>query len=147
VGRGDFSVINFLSSLLCKPTAPNRSFTSDQSFRLGTYLIYQAKKHISGCGGDTEILVLRPNGHYDNMSGKTKELEAHIIEIEDRLSIAASMSFDVRVSDDALDQNWALVLNLIKRHRQSGTTVTPVTDLSIGRGTNLGLRGEMRQTC
>jgi hypothetical protein len=61
--------------------------------------------------------VLRSHGHYDVRSGETKSLEQRISETEKQLSIAASLCFDKRVPDNILEQNWALVLDLVKQYR------------------------------
>lgn len=123
VGAGDSSLLRFLADLVCKPGS-SHTYAIEQAFNLGTFLIHKAKRYTAdSCGGDTEVLILRANGHIEFRSGGTKEVERRVIEIEERLKSASSLSFNASSSDELLDQNWALVVELIKRARTAKSAV------------------------
>lgn len=58
VGVGDSSVVRFLSKVLGTSTVSSIGTGA----KLGTYIVAQAKKYVSGCGGDTDILLINPDG-------------------------------------------------------------------------------------
>ena len=118
VGAGDSSLLRCLADIVCTTRGPHYNHTSEQAVKIGTYLIQKAKRYTAdSCGGDTEIFVLHSHGHHDVQSGRTKEIERQIIDIEERLYPAVSLCFDMRISNSDVDQTWSTVLELIKNYR------------------------------
>lgn len=59
IGLGDSSLLSFLFSLMvAQPIDVWRAVV------IGHYIIEQAKKFLDGCGGDTDIQILRGNGRF-----------------------------------------------------------------------------------
>jgi hypothetical protein len=112
VGIGDSSLIRFLSRILCD--ANHQDFRSEQAALLATYLVYQAKKWVDDCGGETNLRILWPHGHRDLRDGMTKELENNMERIEERLAVAASLSFDRRAPSMIVAQNRDIVIEMLK---------------------------------
>jgi len=113
IGVGDSSLLRFLERMVCGPTGTE--YATAQALKLSVYLVHQARKYIDGCGGATNIRVLRPDGHFDISDGVTGDSEKEIEEIESRLSIAASLSFDARVPARTLEQSWETVMDKLKK--------------------------------
>jgi hypothetical protein len=109
IGVGDSALLRFLEKMVCNPTGLH--YVTDQALKLSVYLVYQAKQYIGGCGGATNIRILRPHGHFDILDGATGDSEREIEDIESRLLIAASLSFDTRVPVNTLEQNWRIVID------------------------------------
>lgn len=59
IGMGDSSLLSFLFSLMV--TQPIDVW---HAVFMGHYIIEQAKKFVDGCGGDTDIQILRGNGRF-----------------------------------------------------------------------------------
>jgi hypothetical protein len=57
IGVGDSSLVRFLSKLLI-----SHPIKSSLAVFVGDYIVKQAKTFIDGCGGPTDIYVLRPDG-------------------------------------------------------------------------------------
>jgi 20S proteasome alpha/beta subunit len=117
VGIGDSSLLRFLETLICAPIGMG-TYRYEQAFRIATYLVYQAKQYIDGCGGDTSVSILLPNGGRHIRDGETKDVEQEIKDLESRLSIAASLSFNKLIPARVLEDNWKLVIDKLKHgHR------------------------------
>jgi 20S proteasome alpha/beta subunit len=115
IGVGESALLKFLEKMVCNPTGPMPYYVVDQALKLSVYLVYQAKQYIEGCGGATNVRILRPHGHFDIHDGTTGDLEKEIDAIESGLSIAASLSFDARVPALLLEQNWRPVIDQLKK--------------------------------
>jgi 20S proteasome alpha/beta subunit len=115
IGVGDTALLRFLEKMVCQPTGTHERYVTAQALKLSVYLVYQAKQYIEGCGGATNVRILRPHGHFDVYDGATGDYEKEIEEIESRLSIAASLSFDERVPAAMLEQNWRIVIDQLQR--------------------------------
>lgn len=73
VGVGDSSLLRYLVPLLAKGGV----HSTQQAALIGTYLIRVAKAYIDGCGGETDIWILRPSGALEYCSGQTPSVEQH----------------------------------------------------------------------
>jgi 20S proteasome alpha/beta subunit len=113
VGIGDSSLLAFLEKLICVPIGTG-TYRYEQAFRIATYLVYQAKQYIDGCGGDTSVSIILPTGGRHIRDGATKDVEKEIKDLESRLSIAASLSFNQLVPAHVLEDNWKLVIDKLK---------------------------------
>jgi hypothetical protein len=91
VGTGDSSLIRYLSQFLTQ----TRGYTTSQALRLGAYFVFQAKRYIDGCGGDTDARVLQPNGTAPRIDG-LERMEQKILLLEHALSRVATYFFDSR---------------------------------------------------
>ena len=91
-GVGDSSLLRFLVPLL-GDTQANR-FTADDALRIGTYLVLKAKAYVDGCGGDTDAMILRPNGHIELHSGETYNIEQHMLGLEHQLRKVTASFFE-----------------------------------------------------
>jgi hypothetical protein len=82
VGCGDTSVIRYLSKIF------RLRFIEDISsaVKLGTYLIGQAKLYVDGCGGDTDVTLLHPDGKILDISAMPYVLDRELSELEVRLA-------------------------------------------------------------
>jgi hypothetical protein len=113
VGAGDSELLRFLENIVCEPTGTE--YVAEQAFQVSVYLAYQAKRYVEGCGGHTEAMILWPHGHRDIRNGSTSDMETEIKDMEKRLAVAASMSFDARVPTNMLEQNWQIVIDQLKK--------------------------------
>jgi len=73
VGVADSSLIRYLLPLLAKDGVRS----TQQAALIGAYLIRTAKAYIDGCGGETDIWILRPKGTIEKHSGETPSVEQH----------------------------------------------------------------------
>jgi hypothetical protein len=73
IGIGDSSLLRFLERMVGKQSIG--AYITHQASLFAVYLIYQAKKYIDGCGGDTQVSVLWPSGTRDIRDGYSKDLE------------------------------------------------------------------------
>lgn len=112
IGCGDASMLRYLRSIICHPQAPSYSYTCQQARILTAYLVYCAKRYVDGCGGDTHLRILHPNGYWDTENGFTS-FEDRVRSIEERLAIASSLSFDLRTKETVLTDNWRVLAELI----------------------------------
>ena len=115
IGFGDSPRLRFLEAMTCEPITGG--YATEQAFKLSTYLTHQAKMYVDGCGGATQVRILWPGGGLDVRDGLAKEAEREILEIESRLGIAVSMSFDQRVTAKILQDNWQIAIDKLKKGR------------------------------
>jgi hypothetical protein len=74
IGAGDSSVVRYLLPLL---TRHGVNASAQQAALVGTYIIRVAKMYVDGCGGDTDMVILRPSGTLQAGSGQTTNAEQH----------------------------------------------------------------------
>ncbi len=119
VGCGDSSLLRFLGPLI---TADPPVATEDQAGRIvrqavmmATYLVMKAKTHIDGCGGDTDVLVVRPDGSLTLWSSpEIYKIEQMMLMLEHHTSHVAAHFFDRRFSDDQLAKTLEFLVSRLK---------------------------------
>jgi hypothetical protein len=120
VGVGDSSLLRFLGSMLNNSS----SFTARQAFMLATYFVMRAKAYIDGCGGDTDALILRPDGQTWPKSGQTYNAEQQMLFVEQYLRKIVPTLYDKRVSDEEFGAMVdGLAKDLKDEHFQIGISI------------------------
>jgi hypothetical protein len=109
VGIGDSSLLRYLGPLLTG--IQGQQYVADQAVALGTYLVLKAKTYIEDCGGDTEVMIVRPNGHIEIRNGETYSIEQRVLWMEKEIKTVSSCFFDPRISDE----NFNKVLSVLVR--------------------------------
>jgi hypothetical protein len=112
-GIGESSLLRYLARFLCHESAPAYVYTCSQARLLTMYLIYCAKNYVNGCGGPINLRIVHPTGSVDTENG-CDDFERRVKEIEDRLAIAGTLSFDLRTTETVLESNWRIVVEKIK---------------------------------
>lgn len=124
VGCGDSSLLRFLGPLI---TASPPVARADQTGRIvrqavmmATYLVMKAKTHVDGCGGDTDVFVLRPDGSQTLWSSpEIYKIEQMMLMLEHHTSNVAAHFFDRRFPDDQLAETLELLVSRLKSdHRE-----------------------------
>jgi 20S proteasome alpha/beta subunit len=119
VGYGDSSLLRFLGPLI---TASPPVATADQAGRIvrqavmmATYLVMKAKTYIDGCGGDTDVLVVRPDGSLTLWSSpEIYKIEQMMLMLEHHMEHVAAHFFDRRFSDDQLAKTLEFMVSRLK---------------------------------
>ena len=119
VGFGDSSLLRFLGPLI---TASPPVATPDQMGRIvrqavmmATYLVMKAKTHVDGCGGDTDVFVVRPDGSLTLWSPPDiYRMEQMMLMLEHHTMHVAAHFFDRRFSDDQLAKTLEYLVSRLK---------------------------------
>jgi len=103
IGVGDTSLLRYLVPLVTE----TNTYTADQAFGLAVLLILQAKRYVTDCGGDTNVYIVKPNGHLEVRSvSSAYNAEQYLLRLELFSKKVASALFDRRIEsaefDDAL---------------------------------------------
>lgn len=91
---------------------------------LAAYILFQAKEHVEGCGGDSHIAVLRDSGPSGLVDWKRVETLTEVLKESDKeigeliLKIADIQAEDGEIKEDAADA-VDLLLTLRKNHIES----------------------------
>lgn len=124
VGVGDSSLLRFLGPLLTSPppVAPieRQGFIVRQAVMIATYLVLKAKTNIDGCGGDTDVWIVRSNGCLELKTlSEIYRTEQMMLLIELHLKQAAAHFFDRRFSGEELERTLRIMgRNLLQDHLQ-----------------------------
>ncbi len=86
IGVGDSSVIRYILPLIARHGIQD----AQQACLVATYLIRAAKMYIDGCGGDTDIWMLKPSGERVVWGGHTAAVEDQLAMAEYFFSEAAT---------------------------------------------------------
>lgn len=119
VGFGDSSLLRFLGPLI---TAEPPVATPDQMGRIvrqavmmATYLVMKAKTHVDGCGGDTDVYVVRPDASVTLWSpSDIYKTEQMMLMLEHHMNHVAAHFFDKRFSDDQLAKTLEFLISRLK---------------------------------
>jgi 20S proteasome alpha/beta subunit len=76
IGAGDSSVVRYLEQLY------RSGDTVDFGEKLAMFLVEKAKKHVDGCGGETDIISIPNTGHWRLL--KRPEIHAQVGKMEER---------------------------------------------------------------
>ncbi len=124
VGFGDSSLLRFLGPLV---TATPPVATPDQMGRIvrqavmmAVYLVLKAKTYVDGCGGDTDVFVVRPDGSITLWSwNEIYKIEQMMLMIEHHIGHVAAHFFDKRFSEEQLESTLGFLLSRLRsEHHQ-----------------------------
>lgn len=117
IGCGDSSVLQYLGPLLTR--TESHDCTVDQAFGIGVYLIAQAKRHIDGCGGDTDAIILKEKGKIEYREPSTiYNAEQHLLLLEHFIGKVSAAFFDPRITEDEFDEILGAVCKRLKTERE-----------------------------
>jgi hypothetical protein len=106
IGIGDSSLIRFLRDLFAMHP---QFMQTEECVMLGTYMVGKAKKFIEGCGGETQALIVLPNGQLRPVFGKTIEFrEAYLSKVEREftqlISSLTNPRLDTQFTEQRIDE-------------------------------------------
>lgn len=136
VGFGDSSLLSFLGPLITAPppvATPNQmGRVVRQAAMMATYLVMKAKTHVDGCGGDTDVFVVRPDGSLSLWSSSDiYKTEQMMLMLEHHMKHVSAHFFDGRFSDDQLAKTLELMVSRLKSdHREFQVRVDKVYAVS-----------------
>lgn len=114
IGAGDSSLLRYLSSLLTECIA--EEFGSEYAYQIGCYLVLKAKTFIEGCGGDTDVSIVRPTGNVEIRDGESYNTEQNFLRLEQAFRKAAAASLDPRIPERNLDDLLGKMSERIKQN-------------------------------
>lgn len=88
IGIGDSSVVSYLWSSITRHGVR----TTRQGGLVAAYLVRAAKEYIDGCGGDTDVWILKPSGSFAQCS-HLEGVEQHLGMLDDSISDVLSGLF------------------------------------------------------
>jgi hypothetical protein len=123
VGFGDSSLLRFLGPLITAPppvaTANQMGRIVRQAVPMATYLVMKAKTHVDGCGGDTDVFVVRPNSLLTLWSfTEIFKIEQMMLMLEHHTMHVAAHFFDRRFSGDQLAETLEFLASRLKSDHQ-----------------------------
>jgi 20S proteasome alpha/beta subunit len=86
----------YLSNFLCSRMYRN-NLTLEQATILAAYVLFQAKEHVDGCGGQSHVAILKNNGGSgmaENLTGITKQIQLVDRNVEQIVLSAADLTID-----------------------------------------------------
>jgi hypothetical protein len=116
VGVGDVSVLRYLFSMLSRGVI---SYSVQRAELLSAYLVLQAKRWVDGCGGETEVIIIRQDGRIEPSPRIQQGVEMIFGILEEYLSRVAVGFFDERITEPELDERLATLSNRMKGYRES----------------------------
>ena len=111
VGVGDSSLLRHVGFLIGDKPEYRKV---GEALPLAVYLVLQAKRYVDGCGGDTDALVIRPNGSPQDRSGVTTNMEQHLLHLESYACKVVRAAFDPSVDDATLETTLNDLSNKLK---------------------------------
>jgi hypothetical protein len=123
IGVGDSSLLRYLGPLL----TGHGEFITKQAVYLGSYLVLSAKRYVEGCGGDTDVYVVKSNGQLESRSNQAYNIEQNMLRLEHHLHNAAPLFFDRRVSKETLAKSLERFVRALQddHHEMQITPPTP----------------------
>jgi hypothetical protein len=124
IGFGDSSLLRFLGPMITAtpPVAAANQMGRivRQAVMMATYLVMAAKTHVDGCGGETDIFVVRPDCSITLWSAtEIYKIEQMMLMLEHHARNVSAHFFDRRFSDDQLANTLEyLVSRLRSDHRE-----------------------------
>jgi 20S proteasome alpha/beta subunit len=108
----------YLANFICARTYLH-NMTLSQATILAAYVLFQAKEHVEGCGGDSHIAVLRDEGgsgtiDADRLIGINRQLN-DVDKFIEHLLISA---VDLEMSDEQYRNTQALFLQVVNQTRE-----------------------------
>jgi len=125
VGSGECSLLRYLVNLLVK--RQSGEFIERHACTLGAFLVCRAVAFADDCGGDTDILVLHPDGMPEWRSNDAHNIEQNMLRIESQVRNSASLFFDRRVSDEDFSNQLDYLVSALKQEH-GVMRIHPFTD-------------------
>lgn len=123
IGFGDSSLLRFLGPIITAtpPVAAANQMGRivRQAVMMAIFLVMAAKTHVDGCGGDTDVFVLRPDCSITLWSAtEIYKIEQMMLMLEHHAGHVAAHFFDRRFSDDQLANTLEFMVSRLKNdHR------------------------------
>jgi hypothetical protein len=115
IGVEDTSLLRYLVPLV----TGTHTYTADQAFGLAVLLILQAKRYVTDCGGDTDVYVMKPNGHLEVRGASSPyNTEQYLLRLETFSKKVATALFDRRVQDAEFDDALNRFLEEVRQLRE-----------------------------
>jgi hypothetical protein len=109
---------SFLASRMYKNYLPIQ-----QCVILAAYILFQAKEHVDGCGGDSQIVVLREDASSGAVDWKRVEVMTELLSLCDReISELILKAADLNASDKELKEAVDLTASLMDTFRLNQRT-------------------------
>jgi hypothetical protein len=124
VGVGDSSVLRYLAQMVAHVHLVGLHSVF-QATLLGTYLVLKAKTFVDGCGGDTDIFIVRPNGGIEPRNNESYNLEQHCLMMEQKVKAVLGCYFDNRVDNDSFVKVLSNLDDALKREHEYIRTRMP----------------------
>ena len=122
IGVGDSSVLRFL-----KPLIADKAFSVRPAVNAAIALVLQAKRYVDQCGGDTNVVVLRPKRLYEEIdAGRIYRAEQTFLRLEKHIQAVAAALFDKRVEDAEFDAILSKLMEELKHEHEQAQI--PVDD-------------------
>jgi hypothetical protein len=87
---------------------------------LAAYVLFQAKEHVEGCGGDSQVAVLREDGASGTVDWKRVEVMTELLKYVDYgASKLLVHSANLALTEDELKKRFALALSLLQTQREN----------------------------
>lgn len=115
VGVGDKSLVRYLTNLLMQTSSG--SLTSRQAELLGFYIIKSAKDWVDGCGGTTDVVILRRDGRFETASRIPSGIEGYFSILERYFSQVAEGFLDQRITPEEFERRLATSTEKLKETR------------------------------
>ena len=116
VGIGDCSILRFLGFLLCGDSG---QYSTAQAVLTGIYMALRAKTYVSGCGGETEVMILKEDGSTSIRDLQlTYNVEQSLLMLERDIRRTAVLFFDPSASGDALTAQLERLTKAVKEIRE-----------------------------
>jgi 20S proteasome alpha/beta subunit len=87
-GVGDSSLVRFL----CEGLYDER-MTTDSAATLGIYLVKKAKDYVRGCGGPTDLFIIRQNGEWQKVEIATIDMVEKELERSEARTLPSLLTF------------------------------------------------------
>ncbi len=116
VGVGDSSLLRYLSPMLIGDCELNVNMAE----KLGTYMVAKAKVYVVGCGGEMNMITLKPDGyiHLGDVIALAYERELEFLEHSFGKLIKAGL--DTSLKESELDAEAGQFLYQLKKLRELG---------------------------
>ena len=115
IGIADTSILSYLYNLLAQ--SATGTYSARQAELIGRYVVLQAKNWIDGCGGETDVIILRSDGRIEPSPRFPAGVEAHLAIIERHISQLAEAFFDERITAQDFDTRLDGFSKAIKEKR------------------------------
>lgn len=113
IGAGDSSVLRYLVPTL---TQKSDGWVAWQAVNVGVYLTLQAKRYVDGCGGDTDVMILKRNGHVQTT--EPYHLEQDLLKLEFLMGRAATGLFDLTMPDEEFQDHLKRFVSTVEDERR-----------------------------
>jgi hypothetical protein len=106
----------YLSNFLCSRMYRN-NLTLEQATILAAYVLFQGKEHVEGCGGESQVAILKNNGGSgiaENLSGISRQIQLVDRNVEQVILSAA----DLTINEEKYNGDLARFIKLLTLTRK-----------------------------